>query len=155
MGATSIVPKRWKIFGTPGLNNTGIVCWSTILGEHVWGIKILRPKPWKHFILQKCQIHIFVHFNSLFNENQGSFPSICGHPSPDHDRLGFLPLKHSPVFQSNVFLVFSQYSVILNVMDALNSEKLLISEQYRELHATPDLIQQNFTSSQPFSFCGI
>ena len=40
-------------------------------------------------------------------------------------------------------------------MDALNSEKLLIGEQYRELHATPDLIQQNFTSSQPFSFCGI
>ena len=29
------VPKRWKIFETPGLNNIGIVCWSNILGEHI------------------------------------------------------------------------------------------------------------------------
>ena len=39
-------------------------------------------------------------------------------------------------------------------MDTLNGEKLLISEQYWELHVTPDLTQQNFTSSQPFSFGG-
>ena len=52
------VPKCWKFFETPGLNNIGIVCWSNILGEHIWGIRILRLKPWKHFILQKCQMHI-------------------------------------------------------------------------------------------------
>ena len=67
----------------------------------------------------------------------------------------FCLLSTDLFFQSNVFLVYSQNSVILSVTDTLNSEKVLISEQFRELHATPDLIQQNFTSSQPFSFFGI
>ena len=81
---------------TPLLDAISCVGRGSILLENNSTFSECCINPENQLVLQQVQIHMLIHLNPLFNEDQESLLSGGSYPGPEHNRSRFLSPKHQP-----------------------------------------------------------
>ena len=111
--------------------------------------------PGNQLVHQQVQIHMLIHLNLLFNEDEGSLLSGGSYPGSDHNRNKFLSPKHQSLILGDGTLIHGINSVILRFVNCLDCEKLLICPKDRRLLATFQILQKKLCFLQSLVLCDL
>ena len=106
--------------------------------------------PGDNFLLQHVQINVLVDLNHLLNEKERCFVTQRGYACLDHYRCWFLPSERCSLFNRNRLFIFSPNSIIVRVVDGLDSYQLLILPQNRGMRVVTDSLKEHFRLSSSF-----
>ena len=100
-------PKPCHILFTIFSNKIGFMrCGSTLLKSFSIFLKCCIDQG-NQFLLQYIKINLLVNFYTLINEEKGCFLSSWSHPTPNHHKGWFLPLRHQFLFSGMSFFIHS------------------------------------------------